>query len=120
MTQPRRQQPQSGARVIVLSEWRGRLAPPLKDTEASWKAGYRRLPAKFDLLRRFFLSSPMILILIAISAGLLLTAAVMWISAIIFVFFVFVLTGLVRKFVWPRLKAWVRGEPAVATPGAHS
>jgi hypothetical protein len=115
-----RRRPQSGARVIVLSERREQVAPPLKDTEASWRAGYRRLPAKFDLLRRFFLSWPMILILVAISAGLLLTAAVVWISAIVFVFFVFVLSGLVRRFVWPRVRAWFRGAPAVATPGAHS
>ena len=117
---PRRRPSPSGARVIVLSERRGQIAPPLKDTEASWRAGYRRLPAKFDLLRRFFLSWPMILILVAISAGLLLTAAVMWISAIVFVFVVFVLSSLVRKFVWPRVRAWFRGEPAVAAPGAHS
>jgi hypothetical protein len=119
MLQRSRQTP-SGARVIVLSEWRGRLAPPLKDTEASWRAGYRRLPAKFDLLRRFFLSWPMILILVAISAGLLLTAAVMWVSAIVFLFVVFVLSSLMRKLVWPRLKSWFGPKPAVATPGAHS
>jgi hypothetical protein len=97
--------PQAGERVVALRDWRC-LEPMDEPSPKSTlrKRGLLRKAAKLQPLR-LLLSPPMIVILSAIFAALVLTAFFMWVSVVGFALAGLLIFHVVRKYLWPRIKS---------------
>jgi hypothetical protein len=102
---------QVAERVVLLRDWR--CLEPMDEPSATSvprkREALRRNAAKLQPLQ-LLVSPPAIVILLAIFAGLLLTALIMWVSVIGFALAAAVVFHLVRKHVWPRINSTFGGS----------